>query len=384
MNLEGHNAAVFWLFPYRSRVKLHRRMMMPPFLQFVIRRFLAIPVSLVIITLILYGGVMLTPPETRATLYYPPRMNPNMTEEQMLKFQENIIERHHLRDPFLIQYGYWIGSLFDGTWGFSPALNEYVLPALLKRTPVTLELAIYSLLFLIPLGLVSGVLAGWKRSGTFDRFFRGFAFLGTSTPSFILALVLLSVFYINLGWFAPERISLTYSLELSKNTFHQITGMLTIDSLLNGRTDIFLDAWKHLAMPIFTLGLYHWATLGRIARASMINERSKEYVLAARARGLAERRVVWHHAFRNMLSPSLTSIALSATSILTGVFVAEIIFDFNGVSILILNALSGVPDAAAALGFAIYSVLMVLILMFLLDVLQAALDPRIREGVLKS
>lgn len=357
---------------------------MPPFLQFVIRRFLAIPISLIIITMVLYGGVMLTPPEARATLYYPPRMKPTMTEEQLIRFQETIIKRYHLREPFLIQYGYWVQSLFDGTWGYSPSMNEYILPALLRRTPITLELGMYSLLFLIPLGLASGVLAGWKRSGTFDRIFRGLAFLGTSTPSFILALFLLSAFYINLGWFAPERVSLNYGLELSRDTFNHVTGMLTVDSLLNGRMDIFADAWKHLAMPIFTLSLYHWATLGRITRATLIDERSKEYILSARARGLSERRVVWHHAFRNMLAPSLTSIALSATSIVTGVFVAEIIYDFNGVSGVILSAMSGIPDAPAALGFAVYSVLMVLVLMFLLDVLQAALDPRVREGVLKS
>ncbi len=356
---------------------------MPPFLQFVIRRFLVVPISLVLITLLLYSGVMLTPPEGRASLYYPPKMNPNMTEEQLLHFQETIIKRYHLRDPFLVQYGYWVQSLFDGTWGYSPSISESVLPALLKRTPVTLELAMYSLLFLVPIGLVSGVSAGWRRSGTYDRVFRTIAFLGTTTPSFILALVLLSTFYINLGWFAPERISLTYSLELSKATFAHHTGLLTIDSLLNGRLDIFKDAWKHLAMPIFTLSLYHWATLARITRASMIDERPKEYILSARARGLSERRVVWRHAFRNMLAPSLTSIALSATSIITGVFVAEIIYDLNGVSTVIVAAMSGTPDAPAALGFAIYSVILVLALMFLLDVLQAALDPRVREGVLK-
>jgi peptide/nickel transport system permease protein len=357
---------------------------MPPFLQFVIRRFLAIPVTLLIITLVLYGGVMLTPPEVRATLYFPPRMNPNMSEERFLQYQESVIRRYHLRDPFLVQYGYWIGSLFEGTWGHSPTLNEEVLPALLKRTPVTLELGIYSLLFLVPLGLVSGVIAGWKRSGFFDRLFRGFAFLSTSTPSFILALVLLSAFYINLGWFAPDRLSLDYRLEISEGTFNNITGLLTVDSLLNGRPDIFLDAWRHLAMPVFTLSLYHWATLGRIARASMLQERGKEYVLSARARGIAERRVIWRHIFRNMLSPSLTSIALSATSIVTGVLVAELIFNFKGVSQVIVNSMSGVPDAPAALGFAVYSVLLVLILMFILDVLQAVLDPRIREGVLST
>lgn len=357
---------------------------MPPFLQFVIRRLVAVPISLVIITMLLYAGVMLTPPEARATLYIPPNMNPNMTEEQFRRFQETIIRRYHLRDPYLVQYGYWVRSLFDGTWGHSPTLNEPVLPALLRRTPVTLELALYSLLFLVPLGLISGVLAGWRRSGVFDRVFRSLAFLGTSTPSFILALVLLSVFYINLDWFAPQRIGVMYGLEINRDTFRNFTGMLTIDSVLNGRWDIFVDAWRHLVMPIFTLSLYHWATLGRISRSTTIAERNKEYILSARARGLNERRVIWRHAFRNMLSPSITSIALSATSIVTGVFVAEIIYNFKGVSAVIVSAMGGVPDAPAALGFAVYSAIVVLTLMFILDVLLAIIDPRVREGVLKS
>jgi peptide/nickel transport system permease protein len=203
-------------------------------------------------------------------------------------------------------------------------------------------------------------------------------------PMFILAMVLLSAFYINLGWFAPSRFSQAIGFELAKDSFTHFTGLITIDSLMNGRLDIFRDAWKHLAMPVFTLSLYHWATLGRVTRSTMIAERSKEYIVAARARGVRERRVVWSHAFYNMLSPSLTSMTLSAATIVTGVFVAEIIFDFNGISAVIVKAMNGVPDSAAALGFAVYSVVLVLLLMFILDVLQAVFDPRIREGVLKS
>src|SRR5512138_1428184 len=199
---------------------------MPPFLQFVIRRFLVVPISLVIITMVLYGGVMLTPPEARATLYYPSNMR-ILSEERLRQFTEVIIARQHLRDPFLVQYGYWVVSLFDGTWGYSPSMREDVLPALLKGTPITLELGIYSLLLLIPLGLVSGVVAGWRRSGSFDRLFRGVAFVSTSVPSFILALVLLSVFYVQLDWFAPGRLSYHYSLEIAKNSFMHLTGMLT-------------------------------------------------------------------------------------------------------------------------------------------------------------
>jgi len=357
---------------------------MPPLLQFIIRRFLVVPVSLIVITMVLYGGVMLTPPEARAQLYFPQRMNQNLSDEQLERFTEAIIKRYHLRDPYLVQYGYWVGSLFDGTWGYSQSLNAPVLPSLLQRTPVTLELTLYSLLLLIPIGLASGVIAGWNRSSAFDKFFRSSAFLGTSTPTFILAMVLISVFYINLDWFAPGRISLQYSLEISAGGFNQYTGMLTLDSLLNGRLDIFVDAWRHLAMPVFTLSLYHWATLGRVTRATMILERDKEYITSARARGVSERKVVWHHAFYNMLSPSLTSMTLSAATIITGVFVSEIIFDFDGLSYVIVNAMRGVPDASAALGFAVYSVIIILLLMFVLDVLQAVFDPRVREGVLKS
>src|SRR5512140_855877 len=99
---------------------------MPPFLQFIIRRFLVIPVSLVIITMVLYGGAMLSPPEGRATLYYPSNMR-ILSEERLRQFTEVIIKRQHLRDPFLVQYGYWAVSLFKGTWGYSPSMHEEVL-----------------------------------------------------------------------------------------------------------------------------------------------------------------------------------------------------------------------------------------------------------------
>ncbi|HEX5807560.1 MAG TPA: ABC transporter permease, partial [Anaerolineales bacterium] len=320
----------------------------------------------------------------RASLYFAERMNPLLTEQQLTKAEDSIIKQYHLRDPYLVQYFYWARSLFDGTWGYSPALNEYVLPSLLRRTPATLELALYSLLLLIPLGLVSGVLAGWKRSGSFDRCFRLFAFLGTSTPSFILAIVLLSIFYINLNWFAPGRISLGYRFEISDGSFASYTGMWTIDSLLNWRIDILKDSLRHLAMPVFTLSIYHWATLARVTRISMLGEEKKEYIMAAKARGLPERKIVWKHTFRNILTPSLTSMTLSAASIVSGVFVAEIIYDIGGISEIIVRAMSGIPDAAAALGFAVYSVIMILILMFILDLAQAVLDPRVREGALKT
>ncbi|MCL4529888.1 MAG: ABC transporter permease [Chloroflexi bacterium] len=353
----------------------------PPFFQFIIRRLFFAFVSLVVITMLLFGGVMLTPPLARAQLYLPPGRGGERATQNLLN---TYISKYHLADPYLVQYMYWVSSLFTDSWGYSPTLREYVLPSLLHRTPATLELALYSLLLLIPLGLASGLMAGWRNRGWFDRVFRFLAFLGTSMPPFILALMLIAIFYVKLGWFAPGRLGILIGLDVAKATFHNYTGFLTVDSLLNGRFDIFVDALRHLAMPVLTLSIFHWATLGRITRATVIGERRKDYIVAAKARGVGEASLMWRHALRAILAPSLTTMLLTAASIVTGVFVAEIIYNINGVSQVIVIAMNNVPDMTAALGFSVYSIIMVIGLMFILDVLQALFDPRIRDEVSKA
>lgn len=355
--------------------------MLPPFLQFVIRRLFYAMLSMIVITMMLYAGVMLTPPEARARLYIPPGKGGERASENFIAV---VIRENHLDEPYLVQYAYWAKSLLTGSWGYSPTMRADVLPALLHRTPATLELAILSLLLLIPLGLYSGLLSGWKPGGAFDGVFRFLAFLGTSMPPFILSMILLSVFYLKLGWFAPGRLDVATQLQLDKSGFVEYTGSLIVDSFANGRIDVLLVTLRHLAMPVVTLSLYHWATLARIARSTMIGERSKDYITAARARGVHEWDLIWKHALRAILAPSLTTMVLSATSIVTGVFVAEIIFDLPGISQVIVIAMTSYPDAPAALGFAVYSVVMVLGLMLVLDVVQAILDPRVREEVLQS
>lgn len=356
---------------------------MPPFLQFVIRRFLIVPISLVIITMVLYGGVMLTPPEARAALYFPPNMRIK-SEEQLQRYTEIIIKRYHLRDPFLVQYGYWAKSLLTSSWGYSPSQKMEVLPALLQRTPATLELTLYSLLIFIPLGLVSGVVAGWKPYGWRDNLFRAMAFIGMAIPPFILAILFLSVFYMGLGWFAPDRINYRFGYEITRDTYNALTGFITIDALINGRMDIFVDGIRHLAMPVITLCLYNWAVLGRVTRSMMMDLRNKEYIVSARARGFSDRRVMWRHGFRSVLAPSLTIIGLSAASLFMGAFIVEIIYNTHGLSEILADSMQGTPDAPAALGFSVYSVILVLTLMFIVDILQAILDPRVREEVLKT
>jgi peptide/nickel transport system permease protein len=262
-------------------------------------------------------------------------------------------------------------------------MNSPVLEVLIQRTPATAELLLLSFFLFVPAGLISGVVAGWRRGRTFDLGFRLAAFIATSIPTFILGLMLLAIFYIGLNWFPAGRISLQGGIVINDPSFKNYTHMLILDGLLNWRLDISVDALRHLFLPAFTLSLTYWATLGRITRATMIEELHEDYITTARGKGVQMRDVVWRHAFRNSTIPGLNSIALSAAMFLTNAIIIEIIFGYPGVSKPLSRAIANPLhiDVYMAMGFAIYSTMLVLPLMLILDILQAVYDPRIREGV---
>lgn len=358
---------------------------MPPMLRFLIYRLLSIPLTLVIITMVLYGFVMLTPPEARATLYYSAGVDLNkMSDEEIRVLNERIIRKYHLDAPFPLQYGMWAWNLLRGDWGYSAIHREKVLPALLRRSPVTVELALYSLLFFIPLGLISGVRAGARKGSPVDGRFRLAAFTAVSLPPFVMAITLMSIFYVGLHWFPPQRLGIQSTLLVRAQEFRQFSGFMTLDGFLNGRPEISLEALQHLVLPVLTVSLGYWGLLGRVTRAAVIEEQHKEHVIAARARGISERRLVWKHIFRNALTPALTSSLLSAAALFTSLFIVEIIFDFKGVSSLVVDFSMPAPDAPMLLGFSIYSVMATLILMLVLDLIMALFDPRLREGVISQ
>jgi len=350
------------------------------FLTFLSRRLLLIPITLFIITVILYGIVMLMPLETRVSLYMP--QSNSMAEGWQERMREKIITTHHLDEPFPVQYVYWLRSLVSGDWGYSPMLNSDVLPQLAKRTPVTIELILYSLLLQIPLGLVAGIVAAQKKNKAVDVLTRFFAFFAASMPDFIMAFMLLATFYIGLYWFPPERLSTASHLVVTSAAFKNYSGLMTVDGFLNGRPDISLDAFRHLVLPVFTLSFAHWATLTRITRTQVLEEMGKEYITAAYARGVNEHMAVWRHAFRNTLGPALNASAVTAATLVTGAYVVERIFNLKGVSDLITRYGPMVPDAPAVLGFSIYSTIIVLFIMLTLDILQAILLPHIKEEII--
>ncbi len=354
---------------------------MPPLVQFIVRRIAAIPITMFIVTVVLYAIACLTPAEVRAELYMP-ATNRQLTSEQRQRLIQNIVEEKGLDQPFPIQYSRWLTTVLQGDWGWSATMRSEILPALIYRTPATVELTLYSLLLYLPLGLFFGVLAAWQKGSSIDNNLRLSAFIATSVPPFILALVMLSIFYAGLRWFPPDRLNSQFGLEVQREGFEQYTGLMTIDALLNGRTDIFADAVRHLVLPVFTLSLYHWATSMRVMRISMIEVFNTDYMMAAKARGVRMGGQLWKHGFRNALVPSLTSSILGAASLMTGVYIVERIFTFPGISEIITRAIQVAgSDIVSALGFSIYSTMIVLPLMVGMEIIQAIVDPRIREGV---
>ena len=335
--------------------------------------------TLVLITAVLYATLMVTPPETRASLYMPKKTSPRMTEEMIEKLLQDMVKKYHLDEPFPMQYVYWAGNLLQGNWGYSPNLQEDVFTGLTRRAPATLELTFYAIIIYFPLGLLSGVLAGNRKKGLVDRLFRTTAFIATSLTPMILAIVMMVVFYITLRWFAPGRLGTAFAPMVTTEGFTSYTGFLTIDGLLNKNPQLSLDALRHLAMPALTLAFAQWAVLGRITRATVIEENEKEYIIAGRARGLREWTLAWRYALGHAAAPVLTHTMLSAASLLTNVFVVEIIFNYPGLSTVGVKSLAFIPDAPSAMGFAIYSTVLVLALTSLLDFLKAVVDPRLRE-----
>ena len=226
---------------------------MSPLARFLLLRLLLVPITLLVVTVTLMSLLTAVPPEVRAFLYLPYRIQDRAVEmsmDELRQVTEPYIQKFHLDDPFPVQYGYWVVSVFTQGGGYSPSVKGDAFEALLRRTPVTAELTLYSLLLFIPLGVMSGLRAGWRKGELLDLRFRTAAYVASSLPPFITSLVLLGIFYSFLGWFPPGRLGIAFSQEVLAPEFHHFIGLMTIDSLLNRRLDIFVDSVRHLVLPV--------------------------------------------------------------------------------------------------------------------------------------
>lgn len=349
---------------------------------YIIRRLLILPIILLGVTLLIFAMLQVLGPVERSALYV--RDIPK-TEQQV----DAIIQRYGLDDPFLVQYWRWlvgtedpvsgetVGGVLRGNLGYSRTGREPVVDLLKRRFPATLELAIWSVIPIIGVGIWLGIASALNHNKPIDQASRVFAILGWSFPTFVFALLMILIFYARLDWFQPGRLSTQYMLEVNRAGFTSYTGMVSFDALLNLRFDIFIDALRHLVMPVVTLSVISVALLLKVTRSSMLEELRQDYVTTARAKGLRENIVISRHVRRNALIPVVTIAGVTLAGLLNGVIVTETVFDFPGIgSAAAAAALS--LDVLTLLGFTLFTAFVFVIANLIVDVLYGVLDPRVR------
>lgn len=337
---------------------------------YIIRRLLVLPLVLLGISIMVFGMLQLLDPAERAALYVTsiPRTASALND---------IIQRYGLNQPVYVQYWNWLKSVLSGDLGWSKTAQMPVLTAIETYFPATLELTLWAFVPIIVGGVWMGVQAAIHQDTFIDQLARVFSIIGYSFPTFVFGLLVLMLFYANLQWLPPGRLSDWATAIVYSSSFHQYTGMMTVDALLNNRPDIFWDALKHLILPALTLAYVSWALILRVTRSSMLDVIRQNYITAARAKGLTDRKVMIRHALPNALIPVATIGGLLLVGLLNGVVITETVFDFHGMGYFVANAALNL-DAVSVVDVALFYSGLIVIANLAVDVLYAMLDPRIR------
>jgi peptide/nickel transport system permease protein len=278
-----------------------------------------------------------------------------------------------LNKPLWEQFWIYISKVLHGDFGTSVLTTHPVMQDILHTFPATLELATLGILIGAGLGVPLGVWAAVRRGGVVDQVVRVMGLIGYSVPIFWLGLMALMLFYAKLDWVAgPGRMDVTFEYILTP-----VTGLLLLDAAMAGQWDAFGNVLSHLVLPASLLGYFSLAYISRMTRSFMLNELSQEYVVAARAKGLSEARIIWRHALRNAMVPLVTVITLSYAGLLEGSVLTETVFAWPGLGLYITNSLQN-ADMNAVLGGTIVVGSVFIGLNLLSDVLYRTLDPRTR------
>jgi peptide/nickel transport system permease protein len=349
---------------------------------YIIRRLLLVPVLLFGVTILVFAMLQFLSPVERSALYV--RDVPK-NDKQI----QGIIKMYGLDKPIYVQYWTWLvgkidlvtgerrGGILFGDFGYSRTASQPVVELIKTRFPNTLDLTLWAVAPVLLVGIWLGVQAAVHQNGFIDQAARIFSIVGTSFPTFVFGLLVLMLFYAHWHWFPPGRVSDWASIVLYSGSFHHYTSLLTLDALLNGRFDIFLEALRHMFLPILTLSYISWATFVRVTRSSMLETLRMEYVTTARAKGLRERDVVNKHARPNAMIPVVTLAGFQVIGLLGGVVITETVFNYPGIGQAAANAAAQL-DVVTTLGFAIFNGLILIVSNLVVDILYAVVDPRVR------
>ncbi|MBA2440889.1 MAG: ABC transporter permease [Rubrobacter sp.] len=274
-----------------------------------------------------------------------------------------------LDQPLLVQYVLFLRDAAVGDLGDSIVTGQPVTAELLGRFPATLELTLTAMLFALAVGIPAGVIAAVKQYSLLDKITSVIALTGISMPIFWLALILAVIFNVNLGL-------LPFGGRVDVGVL-SITGMVIPDSLM---TLNFAGLWSgitHLAMPAIALGTIPMAVVTRMTRSSMLEVMNEDYIRTAYAKGVLPLRVVFRHALRNAMLPTVTVIGLQFGILMGGAVITETIFSWNGIGNIALDSIYR-RDYAMIQGVVLYGTVFFMLINLAVDILYAVLDPRVR------
>lgn len=311
-------------------------------LKYVLRRTAAAIPVLLLVSLMSFAVIWLVPGDPAAAF-----LDSSASPEQVARLRHEL----GLDQPLPVQMLEWYGRVLSGNLGESILLRRSVGAALLERLPVTLSLAGLALILAVVFGIAAGILAAIRRGTLADQSIMTLALLGLSVPDFWLGLVLIIVFAVGLGWLPSGGfVPMTQS----------VTGWLAT-----------------MAMPALTLALVQMGFIARMTRSAMLDVLHQDFIRTADAKGLSHRFVIMRHGLPNAMMPILTVIGIIAGSLLGGAVVVEQVFSLPGVGRLIIGAIMS-RDFPVIQGGLLFLALIYLVINLAVDLLYAAVDPRIR------
>jgi len=276
-------------------------------------------------------------------------------------------------EPIWKQYFQYLGQIMRGNLGTTITDRRPVTDIVRENGAATLELTFYAMIVALIVGVTFGLLAGRFRDTWIDGTGRLFGIVIYAMPVFFLGLMAQLFFGSYLGWLpTSDRAS-----PIVEATMETHTGLFTVDSLINGDWNAFVDSVKHLILPAVTLGLVTAGVFIRLIRVNVIRTMKDDYIEAARARGIDERSVVYQHAFRNALVPVITVVGLTVALLLSGAVLTETTFNWPGIGKTLIGYLQN-RDYAAVQGLIVVFALVVVVASLVIDFVNAYIDPRIR------
>lgn len=320
-------------------------------LAYLIRRVLAMIPILLWITILSFGIMQLAPGKpTDAAAAFNPKVS--------LEARQRMEQLYGLDQPVHVQYGRWLARIVTLDFGQSFLDQRPVIGKIRERLPITLLINILSLLVIFGIAVPLGVWAAVRPGGLFDRFTTVFVFIGYSTPSFWLALLCMAFFGVRLRWLP-------------------ISGIHSLDYESFGFLHRGLDTAWHLVLPVAIAAFVSLAGLSRYMRSTMIGVLRQDYVRAARAKGLPELRILFHHGVRNALLPLITILGLSLPDLIGGSVIAETIFSIPGMGRLFYEAVMA-RDYPVVMALVTIGAFLTMLGNLLADAAYAYADPRIR------